>query len=170
MSATAAWPAFAFLRWPAEAGFLAVGLALALIDLRTRRLPDRIVLPTLWVGLLLNAAGLFTTPSDAVLGAAAGYLLLWLLDAGHAACRSGQRGFGRGDLKTAAMIGGWVGLGGVLPALLLAFAAGTCAVLPGLLRGRRRPGESVPFGPALALGGGVVLLAGPDAVARLLRG
>lgn len=170
MSGSAAWFAATALRWPAEAGFLAAGLVLAVTDLRSRRLPDRIVLPMLGAGLLLNAGGLFATPADAVLGASAGYLLLWLPDAGHALCRHGQRGFGRGDLKLAAMIGGWVGLGGVLPALLVAFAAGTCVVLPGLLCGRRRGGESVPFGPALVFGGSVVLLAGPAAVAGLLQG
>lgn len=162
------WPWTMWLRWPAEAGFVAAGVALAVTDLRTGRLPDRIVLPALWAGLLLNTSGLFATPADAVLGAAAGYLSLWLLDAGHALCAGGRHGLGRGDLKLAAMVGGWVGLSGLASVLLIAFLAGTCAVLLGVLRRHRRIGESMPFGPALALGGVVVLLAGPSTIARLL--
>ncbi|MGI3777976.1 MAG: prepilin peptidase [Janthinobacterium lividum] len=163
----APWPGATCLRTAAEAGFLLAGAALAAADLRTLRLPDRIVLPVLCAGLLLNAAALFVPAAAAALGAAVGYGALWLLDAAHA-LHAGRRGFGRGDLKLAAMVGGWVGAEGVLAALLLAFLAATCAALPGLLRGRRGLGDSLPFGPALVLGGAAVLLAGPDAVAAAL--
>ena len=168
MTMPAAWDA-ACLRAVGQAGFMLAGTALAAIDLRTLRLPDRIVLPMLCTGLLLNAAALFVPATDAVLGVTVGYGVLWLLDAVHV-LHAGRRGFGRGDLKLAAMIGGWVGVEGVLLTFLLAFLAGTCAVLPGLLRRRRELADSVPFGPALVLGGVIVLLAGPDAVAAVLQG
>lgn len=169
MTVSAAWDCAACLRTAGEAGFVVAGVALAAIDVRTLRLPDRIVLPVLCTGLLLNTAALFVPTVAAVLGAAVGYGVLWLLDVAHR-LHAGRRGFGRGDLKVAAMIGAWVGAEGVLLALLLAFLAGTCAVLPGLLRGRRGFGDRVPFGPALVLGGAVVLLAGPDTAAALLQG
>ncbi len=169
MIGPAPWTGAACLRTAAEAGFVLAGIALAATDLRTLRLPDRIVLPVLCAGLLLNAAALFVPAAAAVLGAATGYGALWLLDAVHA-LHAGQRGFGRGDLKLAAMVGAWVGVEGVLAALLLAFLAASCAVLPGLLRRRRGPGDSLPFGPALVLGGAVVLLAGPEALAGALQG
>lgn len=162
-------PSAAYLRSFAQACFVLAGLALAIIDLRTLRLPDRIVMPMLCTGLLLNVAALFVPITAAVLGAIAGYAMLWLLNAAHA-LHAGRRGFGRGDLKLAAMIGAWVGAQGVLLALLLAFLAGTIAVLPGLLRGRRGLGDKVPFGPALVLGGAAVVLAGPDAVLDVLQG
>jgi len=156
----------------AEACFLAVLAALSVVDLRTRRLPDRIVLPTLWAGLVLNAGGAaFATPAAAVLGAAVGYLSLWLLSATYA-LRAGRRcaAFGGGDLKLSAMIGAWFGVQAVPAALLVAFVAGTCAVLPGLLSGRFRLGQTVPFGPALALGGVAVLVAGPSLAGWLILG
>ena len=118
------------------------------------------------MGLLLNAAGVFTTSADAVLGAAAGYALLWLPNAAYRLCGDGRRGFGGGDLKLSAAIGAWFGVQALLVALTIAFMAGTCAVLPGLLRGRRGLTQAVPFGPALVLGGAVLLAAGPATLVR----
>ncbi len=135
---------------------------LSAIDLRTRRLPDRIVLPLLWAGLLVNAAtGAFASPAQAIEGAAAGYAALWLLAAAYQLRRS-VTAFGGGDLKLAAAIGAWLGIQAVPAALLVAFLSGTCAVLPGLLRGRVALRQRVPFGPALALGAGAVLAWGPS--------
>ena len=158
------------LRWVAGCALLAVLLLLSVIDLRTRRLPNAIVLPTLWAGLLLNTCGLFTQPADAILGAVAGYGSLWTLSQVHGLRRRGGPAFGGGDLKLAAAIGAWFGLLAVPPALLIAFTAGTLAVLPALITRRLKMGHTIPFGPALALGGAVLLLAGPDAVWRIVAG
>ena len=166
----AAWPDAPAMRLLAGAGFLAAGLALGVIDLRTQRLPDRIVLPLLGAGLVLNAAALFTTPADAVLGAVAGYLLLRIPGHAYGLAHAGRPCFGGGDVKLAAATGAWLGVQGVLVTLLLAFLAGACAVLPGLALGRRRLAERVPFGPAIMLGAGAVLLLGRTAILRLLLG
>lgn len=162
-----AWPAAGTVAGAVACGaFLLVLAWLSVIDLRIRRLPDRIVLPTLTAGLLLNAAlQVVTTPQDAVLGALSGYGLLWLLSALWCV-RSGLGGsrsaaFGGGDLKLAAMIGAWVGLSALPAALLVAFVGGTAAVLPGLALGRCRLSHQIPFGPALAAGGAAAILAGP---------
>ncbi len=158
------------LRWAAGGALLCILLLLSLIDLRTRRLPNVIVLPTLWIGLLLNTAGVFAEPADAILGAVAGYGSLWTLSRLHGLRRKGSPAFGGGDLKLAGAIGAWLGVLAVFPALLIAFVAGTVAVLPALVTGRLRFGHTVPFGPALALGGSVVLLVGQGAVWRFLAG
>jgi leader peptidase (prepilin peptidase)/N-methyltransferase len=52
-------------------------LALTFIDFDTQLLPDDITLPLLWLGLLVNLRGVFTDLPSAVVGAAAGYLILW---------------------------------------------------------------------------------------------
>lgn len=150
------------------AAFLAVLVALSVIDLRTRRLPSAIVLPTLWAGLVLNAGHVFTTPEDAILGAVAGYGSLWLLGAAYSVRRPAA--FGGGDLKLCAMIGAWFGVQAVPATLLVAFVAGTCAVLPLLMARRCRLTQAVPFGPALSLGGAVVLLAGSSFALRVFSG
>ena len=140
---------------------------LSVVDFRIRRLPDRIVLPTLWAGLTLNAAfSLIAGPAEAVLGAVGGYAALRLLAAAWSLRRL-DAAFGGGDLKMAAMIGAWLGAPAVPVVLGVAFAAGSLAVLPALLAGRRGMAEEVPFGPALALGGVAALVAGPEIAAVL---
>ena len=56
--------------------FLWTMIALAFIDFDTQLLPDSITLPLLWAGLLLNLRGTFVELPAAVIGAAAGYLVL----------------------------------------------------------------------------------------------
>ncbi len=148
-------------RLAAQFGFIAILSWLSVIDWRTRRLPDWIVLPMLWVGLVLNAAlEMFASPADAIFGAVFGYAALWLISAAYNGVRGG-RAFGGGDLKLAAMIGAWLGVTALPAALLVAFLSGTFAVLPGLMRRTLRVSHSVPFGPALALGGVAALATGP---------
>ena len=52
-------------------------IALTMIDVDTQLLPDNITLPLLWMGLIANHFGLFTTLDNAMWGAIAGYLSLW---------------------------------------------------------------------------------------------
>jgi leader peptidase (prepilin peptidase)/N-methyltransferase len=136
-------------------------LALALIDLRTFRLPDALTLPLLAAGLLLGTARtpvdmVLPNPTDAAIGTAAGFLVLagirWL----YARAR-GVEGLGLGDAKLAAAAGCWLGWA-VLPLLLL-FAA-SAALVGALIVHRRLRGDlAVPFGPALALAFWTLLLA-----------
>ena len=75
-----AWSAARFGFTPAAFGamvFLWCIIAASFIDFDTQLLPDSITLPLLWLGLLLNAGGVFTDLRSAVIGAAAGYLALW---------------------------------------------------------------------------------------------
>ena len=156
------------VRTVAGAGFLGALLWLSIVDFRIRRLPDRIVLPTLWIGLGLNAFGVFTEAADAILGAIAGYAGLWLLGAVYSVRQ--RDAIGRGDMKLAAMMGAWLGASALPTALAVAFVGGTLACLPFLLAGRFGTKHEVPFGPALAAGGAVALLAGPSLLLDLLAG
>jgi len=151
-------------------GALAYGwalLALTFIDLDTQLLPDDITLPLLWLGLLANAAGLFTDLRSAVLGAAAGYLVLWAV---YWAFRilAKKEGMGYGDFKLLAAIGAWTGWQ-VLPVAILV-AAGLGAVIgsAALWLARKGTDTRIPFGPYLALGGIVALLWGRAAVVAWL--
>lgn len=83
-------------------------LAMSLIDTEHQLLPDVLVLPLLWLGLIVNSFGLFVTLHDALWGAVAGYLALWsvfwlfkLL--------TGKDGIGHGDFKLLALLGAWGG-------------------------------------------------------------
>jgi leader peptidase (prepilin peptidase)/N-methyltransferase len=142
-------------------------VALTFIDLDTQLLPDDITLPLLWLGLLLNTAGTFTDLRSAVLGAAAGYMLLWCVYWGFRLL-TGKEGMGFGDFKLLAALGAWFGWQ-VIPLVVLV-SAGAGAVIGGLAIAFSGKGRDVriPFGPYLAVGGLVALFAGRALVTAYL--
>ena len=143
-------------------------LALSLIDADHQLLPDDLVLPMLWLGLILNSFNLFTSLPAALWGAVAGYLSLWsvywlfkLL--------TGKEGMGHGDFKLLAMLGAWGGWQ-VLPlTILLSSLAG--AVLGVILLKVRNAETStpLPFGPYLALAGWIALIWGDQITSAYLQ-
>ena len=99
---------------------------LSAIDLEHRTLPDRLTLPLMWMGLIFSLSAPqapFASPADAILGACAGYALLWLLDAVWRRLRK-RPAFGGGDLKLLAALGAWLGPCGVLGVLAVAAVSG----------------------------------------------
>jgi leader peptidase (prepilin peptidase) / N-methyltransferase len=134
-------------------------LALSLIDYDRQLLPDDIVLPFLWLGLLLSLLGLFTDPRSAILGAAGGYLALWSVFQLFKLI-TGKEGMGYGDFKLLALFGAWGGWEYLFQIILLSSVVG--AVLGALLltlAGRDRA-QPIPFGPFLATAGWISLLWG----------
>jgi leader peptidase (prepilin peptidase)/N-methyltransferase len=142
-------------------------LALAVIDFDTQLLPDDITLPLLWLGLLVNAFGVFTDLRAAVFGAAAGYLVLWSVYWAFKLIAK-KEGMGYGDFKLLAAIGAWTGWQ-VIPVVILV-SAGLGAILGSLALWLSRRGRDthIPFGPYLALGGIVGLVWGHAAVVAWL--
>lgn len=140
-------------------GFAAVALALTCIDWQTRLLPDSITLPLLWAGLIVNLGPTFTTLTDAVIGAAAGYTFLWLIYWGFWWLRRVE-GIGLGDLKLFAAIGAWLGWGALVQVLVLASLSGAAVGLALLALRRLRRDEPLAFGPFLAIAACITLFAG----------
>jgi leader peptidase (prepilin peptidase)/N-methyltransferase len=138
-------------------------IAASAIDLDTQLLPDRITLPLLWLGLLLNVSGLFVDLRSAVLGAAAGYLLLWSVYWGFRLL-AGKEGMGFGDFKLLAALGAWTGWQTLPLILLVSAGAGTVIGIAGMLLSGKGRDTRIPFGPYLAVGGMVALLWGRQAV------
>ena len=150
-------------------------IALTGIDIDHQLLPDSITLPLLWAGLLAAVligpqpgVPLPVSPRDAIIGAAAGYLSLWLVF--HAfRLVTGKEGMGYGDFKLFAALGAW--LGWKLLPLVILLSAATGAVLGILmivLRGRDRAAP-MPFGPYLAAAGWLAMLYGDTLVDGYLR-
>ncbi|HLQ86573.1 MAG TPA: A24 family peptidase [Salinisphaeraceae bacterium] len=134
-------------------------LALAVIDWQTQLLPDNITLPLLWLGLLAASATAFVDPVSAIIGAAAGYLVLWLVF--HLfRLLTGKRGLGYGDFKLLAALGAWLGWQQLPLILVLASVSGALAGLALIASGRLRRGSTMPFGPFLAAAGWLTLVAG----------
>ncbi|WP_036300289.1 prepilin peptidase [Methylotenera sp. L2L1] len=134
-------------------------IALTFIDFDTQLLPDDITLPLLWLGLLFNLNFGFTDLKSAVIGAMAGYLVLWSVYWLFKIIR-GKEGMGYGDFKLLAAIGAWFGWK-LLPAVIL--LSSTLGAIIGIAlivftqRGKEVP---MPFGPFLAIGGIAALFFG----------
>jgi leader peptidase (prepilin peptidase) / N-methyltransferase len=129
-------------------------VAVSVVDLESRRVPNRIVVPGLVAALVVRTA---LDPSPRWIGGAAvagGALLALALIY--------PAGLGMGDVKLAAFLGGWLAWHGVLALVLGSFAAFIPAVGIIAVRGRAARKVGLPFAPFLALGGVIALLAGHD--------
>lgn len=134
-------------------------LALTGIDFNEQLLPDGITLPLLWLGLLVNVNGLFTSLDSAVIGAAAGYLSLWSVFWLFKLV-TGKEGMGHGDFKLLAALGAWLGWQQLLLIVLVSSLVGAVVgLLMVVLLGRDRQ-IPIPFGPYLAAAGWIALLWG----------
>ena len=148
--------------------FTAALVALSGIDLRTTLLPDQIVLPLLWLGLLASLVTLFVDPVSAILGAAAGYLSLWSVTALFKLL-TGKDGMGAGDFKLLAALGAWMGLKGVLPTILLSSVVGAIIGSIWLATQGRDRASPIPFGPYLAIAGWLVFMWGDQMIGGYMR-
>jgi leader peptidase (prepilin peptidase)/N-methyltransferase len=172
-----AWVAYHFgYSLQTACGVLVTGELIALtgIDIDPQLLPDSITLPLLWSGLLASVlfaasgSALPVSPRDAIIGAAAGYLSLWL--AYHAfRLVTGKEGMGYGDFKLFAALGAWLGWKLLPLIILLSAAAGAVlGILMIVLRGRDRAAP-IPFGPYLAAAGWIAMMYGDGLVNSYLR-
>ena len=149
-----ALPAFLYL--------VAIGVALAFIDLDHKRLPDALTLPSyVVVTVLLGGAAVLGSDSGsflrALLGGAAMFAVYFAL------CFAYPAGMGFGDVKLAGVLGlcmGWLGWGSWSVGLFLGFFLG--GVFGIALIARRKGGRktAVPFGPFMLLGALVAILVG----------
>ncbi|MCV9879519.1 prepilin peptidase [Brenneria izbisi] len=132
-------------------------LALTVIDMNTWLLPDALTLPLLWLGLMFNLSGTFVSLDDAVIGAIAGYLSLWLLYWGFKLL-TGKDALGYGDFKLLAALGGWLGWRALPNLVLIAALSGLIATLAWRWVRRKKADQPLAFGPWLAVGGGISIL------------
>lgn len=146
-------------------------VALTFIDFDTQLLPDNITLPLLWAGLLANVAGLVpgVTLRDAVIGAMAGYLALWLVYWLFKLIR-GKEGMGYGDFKLLAALGAWLGWQ-MLPLIVLLSSVVGAVIGIGLIVFKGRDHQiPLAFGPYLAIAGAIALFFGKSLLALYLPG
>jgi leader peptidase (prepilin peptidase)/N-methyltransferase len=134
-------------------------LAMSLIDAEHQLLPDVLVLPLLWLGLIVNSFELFVPLHDALWGAVAGYMALWSVFWLFKLV-TGKDGIGHGDFKLLAMLGAWGGWQ-VLPLTIL--LSSLVGAILGMILLRLRDAKTstpIPFGPYLAIAGWIALLWG----------
>ena len=164
----AAYSAWAFGPTLAALGgaiFVCFTIALAFIDQETGLLPDDLTLPLVWIGLGFNLFHAFVPLPDAVIGAIAGYLSLWLVYWAFKLL-TGQEGMGHGDFKMNAAAGAFLGWKMLPLVIVLSSIVGLVfgAAQMFAARGRWDAGFRFHFGPYLAIAAVVALYWGEPIV------
>ncbi|MGB5165109.1 MAG: A24 family peptidase [Woeseiaceae bacterium] len=139
---------------------------ITLIDYDTKLIPDSIVYPLLWIGLLLSlfhplpgSEALFVTPQDAIVGAVAGYLSLWSVFWVFKIV-TGKDGMGYGDFKLLAAIGAWLGWQALPTVILMSAMVGAILNIALIALRKQDRDTQIPFGPYLAGAGWLTMIWG----------
>ena len=143
-------------------------VALSFIDFDHHLLPDKLVYPVLWLGLLINSQGLVTDFHSSLYGAVAGYLVLWTVFQLFRLL-TGKEGMGYGDFKLLALLGAWLGWQMLPVIILLASLIGAIVGIIGILAMGRDRQIPIPFGPYLSGAGFVALLEGQTLIDAYLQ-
>ena len=139
-------------------------LALTFIDFDKLLLPDQLTLPLLWVGLVLNLSHQFVPLADAVIGAIAGYMVLWSIYWAFKLL-TGKEGMGYGDFKLLAALGAWLGWQSLPLILILSSCVGAILGITLVVMRRHQQSKPMPFGPYLAIAGWLVFMWGDQMIA-----
>jgi leader peptidase (prepilin peptidase)/N-methyltransferase len=156
LSACAAWHFGFGLAAAAAILFIWALIALTFIDFDTQLLPDDITMPLLWLGIIFNLYDTFTTLSNAVAGAIAGYLVLWTVYWLFKLV-TGKEGMGYGDFKLLAAIGAWLGWPMLPLVIMLSSVVGAVVGITLIIATSHGRNIPIPFGPYLA-GGALIAL------------
>jgi leader peptidase (prepilin peptidase)/N-methyltransferase len=138
-------------------------ISLALIDLHTTLLPDSITLPLMWLGLVISLVPVFVDSHQAIIGAAAGYMVLWVVFQAFRLI-TGKEGMGFGDFKLLAALGAWLGWMKLPLIILLSSLTGAVVGIMMMVLLKHRRDKPIPFGPYLAVAGWVALMWGDQII------
>lgn len=125
-------------------------LALTIIDLQHKLLPDLLTLGLMWVGLGISCFNVWLSAESAIFGAISGYLLLWGVYQLHFRL-TGREGMGYGDFKLLAALGAWLGWTAIPSIILLSSVLGIIGAMALMVVQRNTTQDSIAFGPYLAL-------------------
>lgn len=129
------------------------------IDFNHQIIPDELTMPVLWLGLIINTQGVLVPLEQAVIGAAAGYMVLWGFYQLFKLA-TGKEGIGFGDFKLLAMFGAWFGYS-VLPAIvIMSSLVGAVVGIAMIVFCKHEKSKPIPFGPYLAIAGWIAMLWG----------
>lgn len=136
-------------------------IALTGIDLDEMLLPDQLTLPLLWLGLLINLNSTFASPTDAMIGAAAGYMSLWSVFWAFKLL-TGKEGMGYGDFKLLAVFGAWFGWQMLPLIILLSSLVGAIVGIALIVTKKINKTNPIPFGPYIAAAGWIAMIWGSN--------
>jgi leader peptidase (prepilin peptidase)/N-methyltransferase len=159
ISAALAWHFGTGLPGLATLLFAYLLITMTFIDADTQLLPDDLTFPLLWSGLLINLHGAFVPLNEAVIGAVAGYLVLWCVY-WLFKLTTGKEGMGYGDFKLLAALGAWLGWKMLPVIILFSSVVGAAVGIAMIVFARRGRNNPIPFGPYLAAAGMLALFYG----------
>lgn len=136
-------------------------IALSLIDYDTQLLPDVITLPLVWLGLLLSLWSVYVDSATSIIGAVAGYMVLWTIYQLFKLA-TGKEGMGFGDFKLLAVLGAWLGWQYIPTIILLSSLAGAVIGISLIVLKKHNKNKPIPFGPYLAIAGWLALIWGEE--------
>lgn len=134
-------------------------VSMTMIDFDHQLLPDTLTLPLMWIGLLAALLPVFANLTDAVIGAAAGYMILWSVYQLFKLA-TGKEGMGFGDFKLLAAIGAILGWQALPVVILLSSLVGAFVGIGIIAITGRDKNIPIPFGPFLATAGWIAMLWG----------
>lgn len=134
-------------------------MTIVVIDIEHQLILDKLSLPLMWLGLLFSLEGSFTTPEESIIGAASGYMLLWVIYYAFKII-TGKEGMGFGDFKLLAALGAWFGLSALPQIILIASISSIIVAIILALIKFKDINSAQPFGPFLAIAGLVTLTLG----------
>jgi len=137
-------------------------ITLSFIDYDTQILPDVITLPMIWIGLLCSLGVVFVDAESSIIGAIAGYMVLWSVFQLFRLL-TGKEGMGFGDFKLLSLLGAWLGWKLLPVIILLSSFAGAVIGVALMIFKQHSKDKPIPFGPYLAIAGWVAMIYG-DAI------
>lgn len=134
-------------------------LAASVIDIDHQLLPDNIVLPLLWLGIVFNLFGTYVELETSIIGAMIGYLSLWSVFWVFKLL-TGKEGMGYGDFKLLAALGAWLGWEALPGIIFLSSLVGAIVGISLVVLKIQNRDKPMPFGPFLATAGWLHLMWG----------
>lgn len=134
-------------------------VSMSMIDFDHQLLPDSLTLPLMWIGLIAALMPVFADLRSAVIGAAAGYLILWSIYWLFKLV-TGKEGMGFGDFKLLAALGALLGWQSLPVVILLSSLVGAVVGIALIAITGRDKSIPIPFGPYLAAAGWIAMLWG----------
>ena len=140
-------------------------ISMIMIDVEHMLLPDDLTLGLLWLGLIVAISEVFISLPDAIIGAIAGYFILWSIYWCFKLV-TGKEGMGYGDFKLLAALGAFVGWQHLIIIILLSSIVGIILglLIPHLKRKNTADNTfadgAIPFGPFLGVAGWLTIFYG----------